>query len=517
MGYICHIMRMLRLGLLWVLLTTVSGLLYAQDEAIPLNNYLLKDGERPDDKLKGRLFIQVTANKQSCYVGEPITLTYQLCSAVKNLSTTIRPASFNGFSSIDMPIPDWGTYGFQRIKGQVFRVFTLRKVQLYPLQPGALQPGGIDIDHTIYFLQESYLRQQPAFAINPGLYASELLEKIDNGTAPAAAFVAHKTSSSSSPLTIQVKDHPAANKPAGFDGATGQFNIAASVALKNITTDETGKLIVSISGAGNMMLITPPDIAWPEGLEASEATVVDRVSHTTAPVSGSKFFEYQFVTAKPGRYTLPPLSLHWFDPKKGRYQTASTTPIEVEVQPGTGKPATIAAKDEAGQERFFNKLFANRWWVAGPVIGLILLGLGLWVRNEHRKDKRAAVAKATEAREKAVEKPAVMEEPAHPLAGAAAMLQHPNTNAFYQQLNNNLRLYLSGKLQLPSAQLSKKTMAEVLDKHAVSPDTVNELLQVLEAIEWQLYTPVADAAEKETLYHRSLAVLESIKYQYKLS
>jgi hypothetical protein len=475
------------------------------------NLTVLKPGEDPAAKLKGNVFVQVLANKKTCYPGEPVQLTYRFCTRFVNMFTLLKTPSFNGFAVVDMQTPDLQDYTIENINGKAYRVFTLRKVQLYPMQPGNLLTDSVAIDNTLYFIKHDYLMRQPDFHQNTVAYMNELINRVQQGNAPAEALTTHKTIVHGSPVPILVKDYPAAGKPDSFAGATGQFNITASLAQQQLGTDEVGKLTVAISGSGNMMQVTAPEIRWPAGLEALEPTAVDRISHATMPVSGTQFFEYGFTAARPGQYTLPPLHFQWFNPQSGRYQSASTPPLTITVTQGSGQPSQLNKPPEAAKEQFFNKLFANRWWVAGPVIGLILLGLGLWMRNEHKKDKRAA-AQAAQAKAAEAAKPQPVIEPANPLEKAAALLQG-GPQSFFAQLKADLQQYLCFKLQMEPATFSKKTLTEALDRKGHDNALALELLQLWEAIEWQLYTPAADDAAKETLYHRALAAVETVKYR----
>jgi BatD DUF11 like domain len=473
-------------------------------------NYVIRASENAADKVKGHLFIQTAVDKKSCYVGEPILLTIKLCTQLKSLSTLVKNPSFNGFSVIDMPTDDFNQYGFETIKGQLYNVFHLRKVQLYPQEAGNLQIESAVAENTIQFIKESFLLTQAGFSYSPEIIVKDMLERIDKGIAPKDAIATHQMTITSAPITINVKDYPAANKPLDFAGATGQFSIAASLPQPQLGTNEVGKLTVSISGKGNMMLLTAPDILWPQGLEAFEPTATERVSHATKPISGTKFFEYKFTATQPGTYTIPAIPFSWFDPQKGTYQTAHTQPLRMNVAQGVHHAAQPMPTVEPAREKFFNRLFANRWWVAGPVIGLILLGLFLWVRSENKKDKKAAMGQAAPPE---TGNPAPIEEPADPLKLAAALFDKGNSHAFYTQLNNDLKNYLAHKMQLPV--VDKNALAAALDKQGISPATTIELLAVLEALEWQLYTPMSDAAQMEPLYHRSLSLVESIKYETK--
>ena len=43
-----------------------------------------------------------------------------------------------------------------------------------------------------------------------------------------------------------------------------------------------------------MMLITVPDVKWPEGMESFEPKVSEDLSKDNIPVSGARYFEFTF-------------------------------------------------------------------------------------------------------------------------------------------------------------------------------------------------------------------------------
>jgi hypothetical protein len=489
-----------------------NGIPYG-DADIVYKEYILKKGENAEEKIRKNIFIRVTVDKKSCYVGEALLVTYKLFTRLKSVSNLTRNPSLNGFSVLDMQPSPAGDFSIEKVDGKEYNVFLLRKAQLYPLQAGTLQLDIAEVENNIRFIKEAYFENQPEYQYNREQYLNYLTQNFDNTVIPAAAIAHHKVTISSNPVSITVKDFPAAGKPAGFSGVNGSFRIKATLEKKELTTGDAGKLLVTISGAGNMTLITAPEIRWPEGAEAFEPKVSEDLSKENIPVSGARYFEFSFTVSRPGKFTIPPVSLSYFDAASGRYKTDSTQPLSIEVAQGNGSTASTTAVTQGSPERFFNKMFTNRWWVAGPVIGLILCGLLVWLRNENKKDKKAAAIAIQRTQQQKEEATAAIPEiPGDPLAPAAEQLQKGTTAGFYTMLNSCLKNYLSVKLAIPPAELNKKTLADALDKKGTANSISLAITSLLDDIEWQLYTPFAEAGKMEEYYQRAVEVTASLNY-----
>jgi BatD DUF11 like domain len=482
------------------------------EEAV-YSEYILKTGENVDEKIRKNIFIRVVADKKTCYVGEPVLVTCKLYTRLKSESSFTRNPSFNGFSVIDMEPSHEGNYSIEKIDGREYNVFLLRKAQLYPLQPGVLQLDIAEVENNIRFIKEAYFQNQQEYQFNREQYLKYLTSNFDNAGIPAAAISHHKILVSSNPVSITVKDFPAAGKPTAFKGAAGSFSIKAALEKKQLTTDDAGKILVTISGAGNMMLITAPEIKWPAGVEVFEPKVSEELSKDNIPVSGARYFEFAFTLSQPGTLIIPPVSFSYFDTKAGRYKTDSTQAIKLEVVQGNGSPGNTATIAEGGSEKFFNTIFTNRWWVAGPVIGMILCGLFFWLRNENKKDKLAAIALDKAKKESVQNEPSISQIPAEPLALAAEQLHKGNHAEFYTILNSCLKSHLAALFSIHPAEMNKKTLVDALDKRGTANSIALSLTGLLDDIEWQLYTPFADASKMNEFYQRAVEITAALNYR----
>ncbi len=81
---------------------------------------------------------------------------------------------------------------------------------------------------------------------------------------------------------------------------------------------------------------------------------------------------------------------------------------------------------------------------------------------------------------------------------------------FYEALNNELRKFLADKLQVPYTSINSKTIAAEADKHGVNLHTSLQIQQLLEDIEWQLYTPFAAEDKMQDLYNKAAEIVQAL-------
>lgn len=461
------------------------------------NDYILKKGENVADKINKNIFVKVDATKTSCYVGEPILVTYKLYTRLKSESNIVKNPSFNGFSVIDM-MRSINAYSLvEQLNGRDYNVYTLRKAQLYPLQAGDVTLETASVENDIHFIKEEYLRNN-----NNGFFNDPSLMPI-----PADAMVDEKVTLQSKPLVINVKPLPEQGKPADFNGAVGDFKITTAVERDSISTDDAGKLKLVIEGQGNLNLVNAPELSWPNGMQAYEPSMQEDIDRQSAPLSGSKQFVFDFTVDAAGVYTLPAAAFSYFDPASAQYKTVTAAPITIKVSKGTGKRPAIQAKQpvKSTKESFFETIFTKRWILVVALIALLLIGLIVYLRIE-KKHKQAAQVKQIKQKEEEVARPLV-KEGSVPLVLSKALLQTDDAPAFYATLDRELKNFLAKKLNLQSGTLNKRMISDALMEKNISAEDSEAVLNLLDEISMQLYTPVADESRMSYFFKKAEAVV----------
>ena len=484
-----------------------SSTLSPFDEPAPASNYndfILKKGENITDKINRNIFIKATTNKSTCFVGEPLVVTYKLYTRLKSESNIIKSPSFSGFSVIDLVQPGGSNYNIETVNGREYNVYTLRKAQLYPLQSGADTMESLTIENNINFIKESYLKSQHG--------QGDLFANVFTGQLSAEAMQAEKATLQSKPVSILVKPLPAANKPASFNGAVGFFNLQSGVEKSSFTIDESVKLQLTIAGEGNLTLVTAPEIKWPEGVEVFESSLVDSVDRLTVPVSGSKTFIFPFTISKPGSYTLPSIEFSFFDAVTATYKTKHTQPILLTVTNGPGKKliTSVNTDNPVTKEQFFETLFTNRWMIILPVALIIITGLLIWLWMDRKKQFQQTKIIIEDDVATVAEESHVV---AYPLSASAKLIQEPSIPAkeFYAVLHKELREFLYDQLQLQPGTFNKKSIEDKIDKSGKPISLALDISRLLNEIELHLYTPFDTEIDRTAIYEAAYKVVNSFK------
>lgn len=470
------------------------------------NDFILRKGEKVPDKVNRSMHLKLQTNKTTCFVGEPVIASYKLYTRLKSESNLTKNPSFNGFSVIDLMRPDVTDYNKEKVNGREYNVYTVRKAQLYPLQDGLIELETATLQNSIQFLKEDAKDLQGN--VHGFLNGFSLSED---------AFVMETVSLSSKPVSITVKPLPQKGKPTSFNGAVGKFDITASLEKNNFAADETGKLTLEISGAGNLQLVTAPDIKWPQQLEPFDVKVTEDLLLLDVPVSGRKIFEIPFTVQAPGNYKIPSIEFSFFNPATATYITAITKPIAFTVAKGTTtKTFYAAASANTRNEGAVSKKLMQNKIVAIVVVALLMAtGLFFWVRQNSKKNKNIILKNTlipTDKNNEAVHYAAfVADEPQNPLRLSEDCLHTKECNEFYSILNQELKLYLSHSFSIPVQEINVKRILTAMDIAGVENDIALQTQQLIKEIEWQLFTPFERNESMNEMYNRTQSLVQIIQ------
>lgn len=445
------------------------------------DDYILKPGENPEEKVKKNLFLKLDVSKTNCYVGEPITASFKLYSRLRSETQIIDAPSFNGFSVSELDFNS--NVRTEEYDGRKYNVYILRKVQLYPMRDGNITLNPLVASNRISFIKSEYAERQ-----RHDLFF-DLLENFAEDNSPESSVIEKDIETKSQPQTVHVKPLPDKNVPANFKGAVGDFSIQATVDKNELTTDDAGNLEITISGSGNIQLVNAPVITWPDGIEGFEARMKEELDKSSVPISGRKVFTYPFTLSKAGDFVLPSISFSYFDPQASAYKNVETKPISLEVKAGTKKPATKLTKAKKNENNSLFKISSSEivFGVAASVIILLLILLFRrnQIKNKESKKKDIFIDNLENKRQPVEESFPI---PENPLLEAHEKLTAGNANEFFMVLNSSMKKYLSGKFNIPLEEISRKRLHEEMDSRNVGIGTSHMVNSLLEEIELNLYS-----------------------------
>jgi hypothetical protein len=454
-----------------------------QIEKLSLSNQkgpALKPGQNAESFVKDNVFIKAEINRQQCYVGQPVVATFKLYSALHVNALIEKNPAFYGFTALDMVNLADSISNTEIIRGKVFNVHVIRKVQLYPIQAGRFRIDPMELLTSV----------DPATVGHPEQKITEGVAADDSGKSQ------YKTRIRSPELFVTVNPLPVAGQPEAFEGATGNFSIKADLSAPRLARNEEGQLIITIVGKGNFTQIAAPAIAWPKGIEGFDSSVTDKLDKKLSPVSGSRSFRYSFVSDTPGDYTIPSISFVFFDSDSNRYKTLSTQPLQVTVENRLKETAPkLATYSTEGESR--------SWWLIIAILLILASAIGILIWKNKKPEPSSRVVN-------------VLPERKSSGAFLAAAREHLHDSGFYQYLQSGIWQFIGDRYNLAGSSMSKSNLLSVLTQRQTPEADQQELLQLLQETETGIYTIASLDHDREALLSRAEVLLGKLDESGKL-
>ncbi len=451
--------------------------------AVSPNQYLQK-GENAVDKIKHNIFVRLEVSKQTCYAGEPVMATYKLCTRLKSKSKVVKQPTFSGCTVVELT-PSYQEQHIEKINGQEYNVFVIRRVQLIPLNAGQLTLPSTAVENDVSFYKAGKGADYDVFGNARGETEDEVVT-MENKSA-----------------VITIKPLPPYTGSDPFSGAVGNFNIELRAAEPTFSTNGTNHLFFLVEGTGNLQPVKSPVINWPKGIEAFESTINEETDKESSPPVSRKVFTIPFVADKMGNYVLPPVPFTYFDPGTEKYVTKATQSFLFKVMPGS-KNSIInkVMPDNLGD--FDQRLFV----ILGAALLAVIIGIA-WYSGTRRSKlppeiKLAEKDKENEAAESV--SPARKPDGGEFLYKIHGLLPDENTSSFYKQLGKNLDGYLFHKFKIQPSQIN-----DFAEQHLTLSPLLHQLKMLMKNCTLGMYTPVFRM--EEALQHRleAIDVLEKLE------
>lgn len=260
------------------------------------------------------IFVKTGISRTKLYVGESVEVTQTLYSAYPILAYQ-KPmqTEYSGFYA--KPIgQEQHQLQNEQINGRMYYTHTPLRTQITALKPGKqiLKTSSAQI----IIRRESQRQSQ------------NILEQIFGGNSYEEVSVAVQAN----PISVDVLALPEINKPQGFTGSVGNFNIRANASATTLNVNEACNIKIIIEGNGNFNLVQLPKWLLSDSIEVYEPKI------TTT--DNSKTFDYTIVPRFPGRYNLGPVVFCYFDSKTERYYSKSTPLLELQVKGSVSNQTT---------------------------------------------------------------------------------------------------------------------------------------------------------------------------------
>lgn len=449
------------------------------------------------------LFITATASKTTVHEQEAILLTYKVYTLVNLRQLFGKMPDLKGFHTQEIELPQQKTFSLEHYKGRNYNTTVWSQYVLFPQQTGKLEIPSITFEGVVAIQTVS---DDPFDAFFNGGGYQEVKKKI----------VTPK-------LTINVQPLPA--KPANFSGGVGEFTLASSINAKDVKTNDAVTIKLTISGSGNMKLISTPEVKFPEDFEVYDPKVTNNFEASRAGLSGTQTIEYLAIPRHAGNFMIPPVEFTYFDLKSNSYKTLKTEAYNINVAKGQGNADQVIAdftnKENVkvlGQDIRFIKLGDTKLMPKGDVffgtVGyylwyiipfVLFVGLVVFFRKQAAENANVAKVKTKKANKVATKR----------MKLAGKLLAENRKNEFYDEVLKALWGYISDKLSIPVSQLSKDNIEAELAKYGVADDVIKDFINALNECEFARYAPGDENEAMDKVYTTSVEAISKMENSIK--
>lgn len=445
----------------------------------------------------GDLFIRTGVSKTKCFIGEQVTITQKVYCRyqIVGFQKFTQPA-YDGFYSQAQESASKGQLGTENVDGVNYYTFELFRTVATANKSGKVSLTPVEGDVVI--------RKQTAAK------PRNIFEQFFGGGGYEDVPVATK----SRPITVDVLPLPEEGKPENFNGAVGNFSSRVEVTRTELKANEAFNLKMIISGKGNLKLVDAPKPTLPASFESYEPKVTETAT--------AKVFDFLVIPREEGEFKLEHIDFSFFNLDTRKYVTLPSGEIKIKVLPA-GQNSSSArvynpqnqVKETENDIRYIKKgnfsliknkteFFNSFTHILLLVLPLVILGVALFFHNSHVKNNSNMV----QVKERKAAKVARKQ-----LVNAEKLMQANKKDEFYTEVLTALNNYLSHKLNISVADLSRDRVNASLKQKQINEAVVNKLMSTIETSEYAKYAPGAVSGDLKTVYNDTINLVVDLEQQ----
>ncbi|MBN1945447.1 MAG: BatD family protein [Bradymonadales bacterium] len=400
-----------------------------------------------------RPFLGVTPSRETVYVGEQLSVDYELFSSYfENWDLTgLRQPAYEDFWFEAVDPSRIGSYRTQRadVSGHPFRSNLAARFVLVPLSPGRHEIAPLEVE------------------------AAELFRGRVTGITSAVA-------------TIEVLPLPE-GAPAGFSTSNvGQVDFTVDVQEGGRRVGDPIHIRMRVEGIGLVSLFQLPEPSIPGA--RIQPPVEDRslALRSDNRIGGTKEVEYVVFATEEGELTIPAITLHYFDPSLRQYRSIERPGRRIAISGVNPNAELVLASQEENGSILLGALPPPRGVTSGPtdpvripstllwgllaappILYLFVLGIGWTLRYRARtapiRLKRTAARRARVAVRHAARRQSGQE--------------------VLGQVASAVRQYLRERMEIKAGALTVEEMAAALRSRGVPRALAEEVCDLLQTSE----------------------------------
>jgi len=261
-----------------------------------------------------------TPSKEASFVGEEVTITYELVTQaeVQGIEYVEAP-QFPGLWAEDLERPERPTPRRGTWEGRPVARFTVLRKAVSGLTPGTVTIPPAKIRIGVRVAMDPF--GDPFAMLRPRVLERET-------------------------KALSLKILPIPGRP-DFKGPVGQFGVTTTVDRRSIPAGEAVTLKVRLAGSGNIRTATDmPHLSIP-GVKVYPPSSRTLPARGAAKGGTSAEWDFVVVPVDPGKLVIPPVSFEVFDTAEKRLVVKRSEPITLTVE-AAAPPAVASAGQAAG-------------------------------------------------------------------------------------------------------------------------------------------------------------------------
>jgi len=441
--------------------------------------------------MRDQMFVRAVPSADTAYIGQQVTLEYKIYYAVnvKRYDQIVEP-KYDGFFSEQLRNVSRNSSS-EVVDGVQYNVTTVKRVALYPQQTGKLE---IEASKFKLGIADPTKKSRSIF-----------YEPINYFTFDT------------DPVTVNVLELPA-GAPASFSGAVGEYTAQSIVTPSNLTTDDALTILMEIRGNGDVKQLLPPQVIFNDNLEVYNTSVLEKKSVPKGTFQQSFMkIEYTVLPKKADRYLIQP-EFTYFNPDSAKYITIISGVDNVMVRQGKNKKLnkTVVSESELMSSELKPLMTSTSFtslnysaWIQSPIgQALFLLPfLTMGIVLVHRKNE----IKKGNIDPRLLRKEMAAEEAKKRLTTASAFMQKGDSKSFFDEIAKSIFGYIADKMNIPFSELSRKSIANMLQVKQVDETTIQRLSALLEKCEMARFAGITDDSAMQDVYTDAQQIIESLE------
>jgi hypothetical protein len=430
------------------------------------------------------LFVRMNVSNRNMYEQEGFLVAFKLYVAtgvnvvgVPNL----KFPEFEGFLVNDIDLGQQTQWKLENYNGRNYQTAVIKQTVLFPQHAGKITIGSGRFEAVVRIRTQKRARS----------FFDDFFDSYQDMNKELVT----------QPVTIDVKPLPS-GKPSAFSGAVGNYSMKTTINSDHIKANEAVTIKVTLNGTGNIKMAKNPEVVFPNDFDSYDPKVDTKVTTTTGGASGTKTIEYLAVPRYGGNFEIPAVKFSYFDPQSETYKNLSSESFSLQVDKGEGGEGGSSAVvsnftnqqslNRLGEDIRYIKLsnvhfmqnkdifFASITYILMYVIIALLFVLFFIIyRKQVKENANIALVRTKKANKTAVRR----------LKTSEKLFKEHKKEAFYEEILRAVWGYLSDKLNIPLASLTKENVETELSKYGVDESLSKEYMDILNTCEFARYAP----------------------------